>query len=61
MFLIEAIKHNIEKNLKLVFLRDCESQAYKIKPVLFLLLLCFMVATKTLFKRNEKITLQSPL
>ena len=32
-----------------------KSQAYKINPVLFPFVLCFLAATKTLFKRNEKI------
>ena len=39
MFLIDAIKHNVER---------------KKNPVLFLFMLCFLAATKTLFKRNEK-------
>ena len=50
MFLIDAIKQNVEKKFKtcLIFLtrllREGESQAYKIKPFFFL------AATKTLFK-----------
>ena len=35
--------------------RGVESLAYKIKPVLFLFVLCFLLATKTLFKTNEKL------
>ena len=58
MFLIHAIKHNVENKFKTYFiLSDCrgdELQASKIKPVLFLLVLCFLAATKTLFKINEK-------
>ena len=64
MFLIDAIKHNVEKKFKtcFIFLRDClsggESQAYKIKPVLFLIMLCFLAVTKTLLKTSEKFILR---
>ena len=59
MFLIDTIKHKIENNFKtcFIFIGDClvfkagESQANKIKPVLFL------VATKTLFKTTEKVNI----
>ena len=51
--------NNLKRNSKLVWFssrlfRGSESQAYKIEPVLFLLVLCFLAATKTLFKINEK-------
>ena len=43
MFLIDAIKHNVEKEIK----------AYKIKQVLFLFVLCFLATTKNLLKIKE--------
>ena len=48
-----------KRNSKLVLfftrlLRGGESQAYKIIPVLCLFELCFLAATTTLFKTNEK-------
>ena len=57
MFLIDAINHNVEKKLETLFTRlfmGSELQAYKIKPPLFLFVLCFLAATKNLFKTNEK-------
>ena len=35
--------------------RRGESQAYKIKAVLFLFVLCFLAATKNVFKRKVKV------
>ena len=62
MFLIDAIKHNVKRYLKLVLfftrlLRGGDPQAYKINPVLFLFVLCFLAATDTLIKTNEKVVL----
>ena len=60
MFLIDTIKPNVEKEIQNLFyfftqlFRGGESQAYKIKPVLFISVLCFLAATKTLFKTNDK-------
>ena len=58
MFLIDAINHNIEKKFITYFFTRLfsggESQAYKIKPVLFLYVLCFLAAAKTLLETNEK-------
>ena len=56
MFLMDAIKQNVEKKLETFWrlLMGGESQAYKIKPVLFLFVLCFLAATKTLFKTKEE-------
>ena len=59
MFLIDAIKPKVENKLKtcIFFARlfkGGDSEAYKIKPVLFLLALGLLAATKTLFKRNER-------
>ena len=58
MFLIDSIKPNVEKKSKVCFsfyARGGESEAYKIKPVLFFLAFSLFATTKTLFKRNEKI------
>ena len=53
MFLINAIKHNVDKIFKTFFcISLCDCLAYKIKPVLFLIVLCFLAETKTLFKIN---------
>ena len=57
MFLIDTIKPKIKKNKNFFFARlfkGGDSEAYKIKPVLFLLALGLLAATKTLFKRNER-------
>ena len=59
MFLIDVIKHNVEKKIQNLFylctqlFRGGELQAYKMKPALFLSMLCFLAVTKTLFKPNE--------
>ena len=57
MFLIDVIKHNVEKKFItcFIFLRGGESQAFKIKSVLFLFVSCFLAVTKTLFKTNKKV------
>ena len=58
MFLIGAIKPIAEKKLNLVlFLCDClgEASRYEIKLVSFLYAVGLVAATKTLFKRKEKI------
>ena len=58
MFLIDTIKHN-EKKFKMFLyfftqlFRRGELQAYKIKPVLFLFMLCFLAATKTSFRTKN--------
>ena len=59
MFLMDKLKHNVENKLELVFIfmrlfRGGESQAYKIKPVLFLFVLCLMAATKLYSKQTRK-------
>ena len=61
LFLIDAIKHNIEKKFKTYFilLHDClgrggQSQAYKIKQFRFFSCYVFWRQQK-LLKRNEKI------
>ena len=60
MFFIDALKHNVEKKFKyFVFFtrlfRGGESQEYKIKPVLFLFVLSFLAATKTLYSKQTSI------
>ena len=63
MFLIGAIKPMVEKNFKtcfILYVRDWLGKvswlrAYKIKPFLFLYVVGFLAATKTLHKRKEKI------
>ena len=59
MFLIDAIKPNVEKKFKTCFFmplfRGGKLVVYKIKPVLFLLVLGLLAETKTLFKRNKNI------
>ena len=51
MFLIDAIKPNLEKKFKTFFFmrlfKGGESGAYKIKPVLFLFELNLLAATRT--------------
>ena len=67
MFLIDAIKHNVDcreeiQNLFFFFTRLFRrGLAYKIKPVLFLFVLCFLAATKTLIKTNEKLGLKGKI
>ena len=59
MFLIDAIKPDVDKKFKTLFLTDClgegsrESTKY---PILFLFAFGLLAATKTLFKRNKKIS-----
>ena len=59
MFLIDAIKPNVEKKFKMCFIfyataRGEESIAYKINPISFLFGLSLLAGTKKLTKRNEK-------
>ena len=56
MFLNDAIKYNVERKFKtcFLFLRDCLGEVGR-KLVWFLFVLCFLAATKKLFKTNEKI------
>ena len=55
-----------EKKIKIFFyfftllFRGGELQVYKIKPFLFLFMLCFLATTKTLFKTNKKKYLRCP-
>ena len=62
MFLIDAIKLNVENKIKFsFFMRQFwggKSGTYKIKLALFLFAFGLLAATKTLFKRKKKIILQ---
>ena len=56
MFLIDAIKPNVENKLVLFY-----TKVYKIKSVLFLFVFGLLAVTKTVFKRNEKILCNNTL
>ena len=60
MFLIDAIKPNIEKKIKTCVIstqlfRVGELGAYKIKPVWFLFAIGLLAAIKTLQKKRENL------
>ena len=68
MFLIYAINiTNVEKKFNSFFLCDCLGEvsrkvaSVQKKTVLFLFVLCFLAATKTLFKTKENINCVSDI
>ena len=53
MFLIDAIKLNVEKKIYNLFY-FYESEAYKIKPVLFLFVLSLLAVTKKHYSKETR-------